>query len=243
MQIHEITQRPLKEGALSTIAGSVVKGIGGALDQHLGIKGADLAPANMGGGGADQLAAFKANSGLVQSITTAMQKAWGETVATQLAQTKDSATGAPFTSVKQMDAASQGLLKKSLISLINKTIRPSAASFDYETMGRGSDNPDIVGAAYEIKDSITRDMELVWTMTTDGAKSSEIAPAWKNLVNNGIAPAQNFLTYNTEKRTSKLYRDPTSGQFMIDLGSGPEKLDLTNPEHKAVHQEWMKGTG
>jgi hypothetical protein len=240
MQIHEITRRTLSEAGF---AGGLATGLAGALNK-VGVAGPDTSAYQDPklGGDNSQLAAYKATAGLVKTLTTTMQSAWAQTIKSYLEQSKDE-IGNPVVSVAQLDPATLAGLQKDLTAMINKTINPTTAGWDYESMGNRSNDPEIVGAATEIKNSIRKNAEKIYQLTTSGrAKTSELTPLFQDMVTNGIAPAKNLQSFTSEQRRIKFYQDP-SGNWIVDVGNGPVKFDINNPEHKEVWDAFARGQG
>ena len=239
MQIHEVTRRNLKEVGF---AGGLATGLASAMNK-VGVAGPDASayqPGKFGGPGG-QAGAYKANASLVKTLTTTMQTAWAQTIKSYLEQSKDE-IGNPVMSVAQLSPATQSALHKDLMTMINNTIRPSMRTWDYQTLGNQSNDPEIVGAAAEIKDSINKNADKIYQLTASGnAKTSQLTPLFQDMVTNGIAPAQNLLAFTTQKITPRWNLDPATGEYTIDFGSGTEVFNPSNPRHKEAWEDFKSG--
>jgi len=240
MQIHEITKRNLNEAGFGA---GLASGLTSALSK-VGVGGPDASAYQQSkiGGPGGQPGAYKATAGLVKTLTTTMQTAWAQTIKSYLEQTKDE-QGYPVMGIAQLPPAAQSMLHKDLMAMINNTIRPSMRNFDYQTMGNQSNDPDVVGAAADIKDTIAKNADKIYQLTVSGtAKTAQLTQLFQDMVTNGIAPAQNLLTFTTQRITPKWGRDPTTGEITIDTRGGqPEVFDSSNPQHKEAWADIQNG--
>jgi hypothetical protein len=245
MQIHEITQKLNEVSPGGVIAKSFLSGLAGGATSALskvGITGPDAsAYAEPTTGGAnDPAGAQKATASLVASMVPAVTKAWGQTVAKYMAQSKDPVTDAPVTSVDRLDNASKQMLRKELYAMINNSIAPQSGNYNYETLGNSLTDLDAQEQADIIKTAISKNAEAIWNSTITNAKGNAVTNLWTSLVKDGIAPASSFLRFNSQNEVqADLQVDPTTKQLQIKLPgkSAWEKFDYDNPTHVKIGKD------
>jgi len=239
MQIHEITRRKLSEAGFGA---GLATGLTSALSKvGVGAPDASAYQQSKTGGAGGQLGAYKATAGLVKTLTTTMQTAWAQTIKSYLEQTKDE-QGNPVMGIAQLPPATQSMLHKDLMAMINNTIRPSMRNFDYQTIGNQSNDPDVVGAAADIKDTISKNADKIYQLTVSGtAKTAQLTQLFQDMVTNGIAPAQNLLTFTTQRITPRWGTDPTTKELTINLGAGDQLFNMSDPRHKEAWDDLQSG--
>ena len=244
MQIHEITKHHLTEAPnLGGLAASAASGaVGSAISNSLmnkafagtGYVNPNTATSVPGG----QAGAWKATAGIVAALVPATQKAWQTIVANKLAISKDPTTGAPATSVEQLDEPTKNQLRQQLTQLINNSIKPGQ-NFDYNTMGNNSGDRQIAGSADKIKTAITTNAEQILNLTLKGVKPADMTKNWEVLVSQGIAPAANFVAYNAQQEDADLKFDTKTQKMMIKFPNGPfVPFRSQDPKHAQVAKAW-----
>jgi hypothetical protein len=239
MQIHEITQRrKLSEAGFGA---GLATGLTSALSK-VGVAAPDASAYQQSSGANDELAAFKANAALVSTMMGTMSKAWAQTVAKYMAQSKDSTTGAPVTDIKLLDEPTKNILKQELYKMVNGAIYPRG-DYDYNKLGDTTVDTDSIEQADIIKTAITKSLLQIWEQTTKGVKGEALTPLWQALVRDGIAPAQNFLTF-TSRGNADIRKNESTGKLEIKLPGKPswEIFNYQDPQHVKVGKEngWIQ---
>jgi hypothetical protein len=246
MQIHEITQKPLKEGPVTSLAGGIASAVGKSLQTKAfgqSIPGSGSGPMNRAQG-------LKMGQELAQTLKPILQKQWAQNVQVAMSQSKDPATGIPHTSASELTTGEQSKLKAELVTLINRAIQPRSNSFDYTKLA------DSIGDIATPEGQTTKAQAMqaieVIGLAIDNIFKAEIDPQavvnkdqnWQNLVVRGIAPAQNIIAfdsggYGSEARIQpgqaaiRPTGDPAPDDYEINLGRGWVTRDLNNPQHMA----------
>lgn len=235
MQIHEITYQALNEAGFGS---GLATGLSGALGK-VGIAAPDAsAYGGDTGGSNDQLAAFKATAGLVNTMATTAAKTWAQTVAKYQAQSKDSVTDTPATSVDQLDPPTQQMMKQDLYNIVNGAIYPRG-DFDFNKLGSNTNDKNALEQADIIKTAIIQNIDNIWANTLKNASGKVLLPLWKDLTQNGIAPAQNFLRFSQKGADVQFRQSPISGKLELLLPgkSSWQMFDPKNIEHLKVGRE------
>jgi hypothetical protein len=242
MKIHEVTRKQQVNeivGLAANLLGGIAKQAGKQFTQKFNPIGYDAA--QQAGGGTDRTGGMAVTKPVVDALTKQMQTAWAQTVQTYLTSSKDAA-GNPATSIADLTATSKEGLKAELFNMVNKMIRPQG-SFNYQTLSRyvGTD-PVAKAAALEMINAINNNGDKIFNATVAGGGAKAVADAFEALVRDGIAPAQNAMSYDqgTAGNKVRVYVDP-SGKWIIDLGHGPEWLDKNKPEHKEALEKMNMG--
>lgn len=231
MQIHELTRpRKVNEGFGSALANQMIsKALGGTnpLDQS--------GPAQS----REQGFASMVNSPAAKTLATTMQAAWAQTVKNFLVNAKDS-QGNPATSLQGVTQPSVEALKNELHLLINRMIGGQRrGNFEYTTMANNIGDEVAKAGIQEVIARINEYLETIYKATVQGVDPKALVNDWIKLVGDGILPAQNAMAYDRGAAANKkvrVYQDP-SGKWIIDMGTGPEWLDKSKPEHaKALEQ-------
>ena len=215
MQIHELTRKkPVKEGiggALAAIGGGIAKQVAKqAIDKVLPGAGEVSGPAQ------DRIGAFNTTMPVVKTLSATMQKAWAETVSNFIASSK-AATGYAATNVTELTPASQNGLEQELRKLVNQSISPRNASFDYAQLPQlaGTDPVAKAGAA-QVKQAIDKYLPAIWQGTLGGKSPNEMTNLWLELGANGIAPGQNILAFDN-KSSSVITMSPGAKRLADSL--------------------------
>lgn len=238
MQIHEITRRKLSEAGFGA---GLATGLTSALSK-VGVAAPDASAYQQSSGASDELSAYKANAALVSTMMGTMSKAWAQTVAKYMTQSKDPTTGAPVTDIKLLDEPTKHALKQELYKMVNGAIYPRG-DYDYNKLGDNSVDSDAIEQADIIKTAITTNLLKIWDQTSKGVKGEALTPLWQGIVRDGIAPAQNFLTF-TSRGNAEIRQNPSSGKLEIKLPGKPswEQFNYEDPNHIKVGKEngWIK---
>jgi len=246
MQIHEVTQKPLKEGLVTSLAGGIASAVGKSLQTKAfgqSIPGSGSGPMNRAQG-------LKMGQELAQTLKPILQKQWAQNVQVAMSQSKDPATGIPPTSASQLTTGEQSKLKSELVTLINRAIQPRSNGFDYTKLA------DSIGdiATPEGQTTKAQAMQAIEdiSLAIDNIFKAEIDPqagvnkdqTWQNLVVNGIAPAQNIIAFDSGgdgsrapiqpgQAATRPTGDPYPNDYEINLGKGWVTRDFNNPQHMA----------
>jgi hypothetical protein len=242
MQIHELTRRkPVKEGI-----GGALAAIGGGIAKQVAKQAIDKvtpgASGEVSGSAQDRIGAFNTTMPLVKTLTATMQKAWAETVSNFIASSK-AATGYAATNVNELTPASQSGLEQELRKLVNQSISPRGASFDYSQLPQSAGTDPVAKAGAEkVKQAIDKYLPAIWQGTLDGKSPADMTNLWLELGANGVAPGQNILAFD-RPQTSKTVKwtKNNRGEMMIDVGTGWEIFDKSNAKHAEAWKEYSKG--
>ena len=94
--------------------------------------------------------------------------------------------------------------------------------------------------------AINTNMEKIFDATVTGGGANVVQQAFKDLVGNGIAPAQNAIAYDRSTNVSSQPRfaQDTSGRTLISIEGGPWELFVpaSNPKHKEIADKMAAGT-
>lgn len=197
MQIHELTRKkPVKEaigGALAAIGSGIAKQVGKqVMDKVLPGAGEVSGPAQ------DRIGAFNSTMPLVKTLTATLQKAWAETVSNFIASSK-AATGYAATNVNELTPASRGGLEQELRKLVNQSISPRGASFDYSQLPQNAGTDPVAKAGAEkVKQAIDKYLPAIWQGTLNATPPEKMTTLWLDLAANGIAPGQNILAFDNK---------------------------------------------
>ena len=201
MQIHELT-RPRKVNEASV--GGALRGAGaviGGIAKQVGKQAMDKVLPGAGdvsGPAQDRIGAFNTTMPLVKTLSATMQKAWAETVRNYIMSSAP-ATGVAATNVTELTPASQSGLEQELRKLVNQSISPRNASFDYAQLPQlaGAD-PVATAGAGQVKQAIDKSLPAIWQGTLAGKSPNEMINLWLELGANGIAPGQNILAFDNK---------------------------------------------
>jgi hypothetical protein len=146
----------------------------------------------------DRIGAFNTTMPLVKTLSATLQKAWAETVRNYI-MGSEPATGIAATNIKELTPGSQSGLEQELRILVNKSISPRNASFDYAQLPQlaGAD-PVATAGAGKVKQAIDRYLPAIWQGTLDGKSPNEMTNLWLELGANGVAPGQNILAFDNK---------------------------------------------
>lgn len=202
MQIHEITQkRPVNEGVLSALANKAVTAATGVSQ--------DIFEPQTGANA--RMGAFKANQQVVTALSKQMQLAWAQTVQEFMSRNKD-ATGAPVTKLTDLTPASFNTLEPQLITMINN----AAKIKDYKTIGQGTEDPTVKGAAQAAVEAIDKGVDAIMAASMDPKINAQgLQAIWQSLVRDGIAPAQQIAQFDPQGSGSETQSAAQKGQAKL----------------------------
>ena len=234
MQIHEITRRPLKEaGFLSGLATGMQSALG-----KVGVQGPAMSPGKFAGPAMDRSQAYAAAVQQAKTLMPLMRKSWDQVV--QKIMSTSVKDGHPITSLKDLNPAEMDNLQTQLDAIINKNI---GARGSYTQLPNMTSDEQAKAGAQQIVLAITTARNAILDAAKEG---TDVGAAWEDLMTNGIAPAMNFMAYDSgaggevEVRVKPGSSPPT---FEINLGNGSfVPFDSTNPKHKEIARMLGMGT-
>ena len=218
MLIHEITYRQIaNEGVMNAIAS---KAIAGLTNKLLPGAGDTQSPAAVGPGGR-QAAAMAASAPLIAAMGKQGNIAWIKTLQQLIAKSEP-----PVTSVAELRP---DVIPAELQAVINQLAR-----FDTAELEKNTENGELLMVAKELaarKDEVVKQSLLP-------KPGSALQVAWNKLAEM-IVQAQNSRQVHgtgtgvngVAKGVYKDPKDPT--KYLIDMGTGPEPYNPSNPVHKA----------
>lgn len=255
MQIHEVTQ-PVNEilGAITKplgLAYNLAKGVAGAAKDEYLQKYGDITPDTKGPPGG-RPEAFKANAQLVGALGKQLNKAWSQYLQQFLARTRDTA-GNPATNLAAVSPGSLAQLKPQLINMINSAISPRG-QVDYSQLENSvADDPVAQGQARAARAALDRAVDAIIDATMKpGNNAQQLARAWADAVQNGIAPAQDALAFTpgsgarsrtTSTSTSsgiKITQDPRGGWL---VNGEPMNQALRRPGVQQALDDMIRNRG
>lgn len=247
MKIHEVTRKQQVNeilGLAGALIGGVAKQAAKQFTQKFNPIGYDAA--QQSASGTDRIGGMKITQSIADELTKQMQKAWAQTVQSFLLNAKDAA-GNPATSLADVTGTSKEGLRNELVQMINKMISPNSTSFTYTSLPRMvGDDPAAKQAAQEMITAINTNMDKIFDATVTGGGANVVQQAFKDLVGNGIAPAQNAIAYDRSANVSSQPRfaQDTSGRTLISVEGGPWELFVpaSNPKHKEIADKMAAGT-
>ena len=231
MQIYEITQRKQVNeilGALSAVAGGIAKA--GANQFVQSQTGQSMTPDKVSGGPNARMGAYKANAAAVGPLAKQLQLAWAKNIQEFLSRTKDTA-GNPATNLAAVSPGSIATLEPQLSTMVNNAISPKSKGNYKELVNNTSDDPVAQQAAKEVVAAIDKGIAAIMDATMKpGNNSRQLATAWAELARDGIAPAQQIMTFDSGNKTStgKINIVQTS-PGVWEINGEPLQTALKNP--------------
>jgi hypothetical protein len=238
MQIYEITQRKQVNeilGALSAVAGGIAKA--GANQFVQSQTGQSMTPDKVSGGPNARMGAYKANAAAVGPLAKQLQLAWAKNIQEFLSRTKDTA-GNPATNLAAVSPGSIATLEPQLSTMVNNAISPRGGASNYKDLVNNSgDDPVAKQAAKEVVAAIDKGIAAIMAATMKpGNNSRQLATAWAELARDGIAPAQQIITFDSGNKSGS-GKATSTGKINIvqtrpgvwEINGEPLQTALKNP--------------
>ena len=236
MQIHEVTQKPLKEagvlGAIGSTLTNIVKDkIGASAGQYNSRVGGQTAQNQQG-------VQKTVNAAVAGPMAQSLTKAVAEIINGVLTNSK-TPTGNPATSIAEIDSASKGQLLKQLEGMINGIVSPGSTNTDYHTIDDKITDPVQKTQASDALNTIDNSLEQILKQMTAGTK---VDPTLYTKLATGVLNVQNIMQYATPDTASSGASAP-SGLTSIspELNALGGKIKMTPEELKKLTD--LKTTG
>jgi len=179
MQIHELTQKPLKEGVLGAIAGGIAKQATQQFVQNQTGQGPDRFAGQRLAQGQRASAGLQMNAQLLQQMAKKAQESW---ITTQQEMAKRA--NPPVASAAELPVDQ---LKKQMEILIDQLVGNNGYTKDIT-----SNDPDIAGSIEVYKDTIDTSIDKILSLTKSDPDQAKrpLEAAWLEMVTKGVGPLQ-----------------------------------------------------